>query len=391
MTFPIASLRLLLGSFVLVGLSAGLQGQDLPQTLSEQDLLRLNQQFLDSVVVVAGDQIITRTDLVQYLGGKTWQKRYRDATKLPPAEKDRAQTKLENDATAELVKLFLEVRAGQDRGFDPEVVASLVDRRFARQQELVGGYQALHRQLKAGGSSAEQFKESFRRSLYRHAWQGAITGKQIGTTGRKELNRYVRPGEIWGTYRTFLKSPRLHEVEMTGFREAQYEILELALGFKALGGREAALERANALQEQMTTGVVTFEELITYWSKTDEKLREKSTATFSLGQAARVSQSEFGGDALVQFLTQSEIGEISQPLESQVGVHLFLLTKVEPEVPSKPFADLEVQAAIRKHLADKQDRIRLGRAHVRLIKESQLHPVELAQYMLFQTQESMDQ
>lgn len=396
MTFPSAPVRLLIGSLVFLGLGSSLhaqslpQGPSLPQVLTERDLQYLNQQFLDSVVVIAGDQVITRTDLVHHWRSAKWRKRFEEAEKAPKELIRQELARVETEAKADLVEAFLEVRAGQDRGFDPELVEVLVERRFDESQKRVGGYQAFYRELKREQSSPERFRESIRRSLYRGAWRGAITGRQLGVTGRKELNRYVRPGEIWGTYRSFLKSPRLDEIELTGFREAKFEILELALGFRALGGREAALERAQTLRADISKGVVTFEELIAYWAKSDKQAHEKSKATFPLSRAAAISKSVFGGTSLLDFLTDSEVGQMSQPLESKEAVHLFLLTRIDPEVASKPFADLEVQAAIRKHLTEKQSKIRLGRGHMRLIQESQLQPQELAKYMLYLAQETMD-
>jgi hypothetical protein len=390
MTFFSAPIRLLLCGLAILGLGSSLSAQSLPQALTEQDIQVLNERFLDSVVVVAGDQVITRTDLVQHLRGGDWQEKYKEAAALPAQEQVQAFTNIENDATSDLVEAFLEVRAGQDRGFDPAIVETLVERRFKREQELVGGYQALHRRLKSGNSSPDQFKDRFRRSLYRYSWQGAITGRQIGTTGRKELNRYVRPGEIRGTYRSFLNSPRLNEAAITGFREAQFETLEIAISFEEQGGRENALKRVQSTHGQLVEGSVSFDEIFDYLAQSNPQAREQSTAQWSLGRAALISETAFGGSAFVDFLVQGQEGDVSPPLESQDGVHLFLITKVEPEQPSKPFADLEVQDAIRKHLADKQERVRLGRAHIRLIQESQLNPPELAKYMLFRAQDSME-
>ena len=390
MTFSSAPMRILLASLVTFGLGGNALAQGLPQEVTAEDLQFLNERYLDSVVVVAGDQVVTRSDLVTHLRSQTWRELYQEAFKLPKEQRDQAINKIENDATANLVEAFLEVRAGQDRGFDPEVVENLVKRRFAKAQKSAGGYQAFYRQLTNGNSSPEQYKESFRRTLYRFAWQGAITGKQIGTTGRKELNRHVRPGEIWGTYQSFLKSPRLAEVEMTGFREAQFETLELAISFKSQGGRENTLERVGDIYDDIASGSVEFEEVFSYFSRNDEQVRAQSTTEWSLSLADRVSRTEFGNSEFTKFLTQSEVGKVSLPLESKDAVHLFLLLDATPEVPSKPFSDLEVQQAIRKHLLDKQGRVRLGRAHVELIRESQLQPPELAKYMLLLAQESME-
>ncbi|MFT4649478.1 MAG: hypothetical protein ACI9X4_002718, partial [Glaciecola sp.] len=161
MTFFSAPIRLLLCGLAILGLGSSLSAQSLPQALTEQDIQVLNERFLDSVVVVAGDQVITRTDLVQHLRGGDWQEKYKEAAALPAQEQVQAFTNIENDATSDLVEAFLEVRAGQDRGFDPAIVETLVERRFKREQELVGGYQALHRRLKSGNSSPDQFKDRF--------------------------------------------------------------------------------------------------------------------------------------------------------------------------------------------------------------------------------------
>lgn len=385
-----APMRIFLSGLATLVMAGTAAAQALPREVTPEELNSLNQIYLDSVVVVAGDQVVTRADLVTHLRSPKWREEYNKTFEMPQDQRSQAQNKIENDATAELVQNFLEVRAGQDRGFDPEVVEGLVSRRFAKRQESAGGYQELHRQLARQNSSPKQFKETFRRALYRHAWQGAITGKQIGTTGRKELNRYVRPGEIWGSYQSFLKSPRLNEVEMTGFREAKFETLEIAISFKSQGGRENTLKRVGDIHTDISKGDVDFEEVFSYFSRNNEEIRAQSTSRWSLGHADRVSHSEFGGSEFTDFLVKGQVGAVSKPLESKDAVHIFLLTDVEPEVPSKSFTRVEVQSAIRNHLIDKQARVRLGRAHVRLIQESQLQPPELAKYMLGLAQESMD-
>ncbi len=390
MTFPCAPVRLLLSSLVFLGLGSSLYAQSLPQALSEEDILALNRQFADSVAVIAGDQVITRSDMAGQLRSSVWQERLREAADLPEGQIQDATIRVREEAAAELVEAFLEIQAGQDRGFDPEIVEILVERRFQDNLKQQGGYQAFYRNLKRGNSSPEAYRESIRNSLYRHSWRGATTGQQPGTTGRKELNRYVRPGEIRGAYKSFSKSPRLAEIELTGFREAEYEFLEIALGFEAIGGREAALERAQTYYERLSTGTITLEGLIEHWSKADKGLQGDSRTTLNLSQVAYASKTRFGGRALLDFMTGSEVGKLSKPLETANSVHLFQLTKIYPEQPIKPFADLEIQSEIRKHLAEKQGRIRLGRAHIRLIRESQVRPSELARLMLFLAQESMD-
>ncbi|MCP5022543.1 MAG: hypothetical protein GY930_12320 [bacterium] len=396
MTFSSAPVRLLISSLVFLCLGSSLIAQSLPENpslppaLTELDLEHLAERFLDRVVVIAGDQVITHTDVYRHLQSKKWKERSREAEKAPKDRIQQERNRVIYDATADLVEAFLEVRAGQDRGFDPELVEVLVERRFNESQKRYGGYQAFYRELKLGNSSPEVYRESIRRSLYRHAWQGAITGRQLGVTGRKELNGYVRPGQLWGAYRSFLKSPRLAEVELTGFREAQFETLEIAISFESQGGRENTLRRIEETYAKLLDGTADFVEFFDYLSKNDAQMRTQSTHSWALGKAANVSQTEFGGTTFLDFLTQGKVGDISPPLESKEAVHLFLLTKIEPEVPSKPFANLEVQAAIRKHLTEKQRKIRLGRARMRLIQESQLQPQDLAKHMIHLAQVSMD-
>ncbi|HPF13338.1 MAG TPA: peptidylprolyl isomerase, partial [Planctomycetota bacterium] len=375
---------LLLGWMVGVSTLAGTGWalQALPRTLTDQDLRALEARYMDQVVVVAGDQVITQRDLLQRLQTPAGRRKVTELAALPPQAQAKAEAQLKLETSAELVEMFLETRAGEDRGFDPKLVETLVDRRFQETIERVGGYRTFYAELQRANSSPELFKEQIRRSLYRYAWQGAITGRQAGTTGRIELDRFVRPGELRVTYKNFLGSSRWSERELLGEREKQFVLLELALGFEASGGRQAAVDRAKTVREDIEAGKVSVEEYIRHWGLRDPKAAEKARLVLTASQARDASQSSFGGPTFAEFLADAEPGDLSPVLESSLAAHIFKLVEIQPAQPARPFEDWNLQEDVRNFLLEKQARNRLGRAHRDLILESALSNRTLVEFML---------
>ncbi len=353
-----------------------------PQQLTDTDLRALEIRYLDQVVVVAGDNVVTRNDILSRFREPRWRDRILELDALPPEQQGPAEQSLNLDATGEMVEFLLETQAGQDRGFDSKLVDALVERRFKEAMGENGGYRAFFKKLEQSGSSPEQFKDQVRRSLYRYAWRGAITGRQAGTTGRVELDRHVRPGRIVTTYQTYSTSPRAEERALVGIQEENFDLLELALGFKALGGREPALERARTLKGDIESGKVSVAELIDYWTQRDPQAREKAKFSVNKNQARQFSEKGFGSLAFYDFVTLAEPGDLSEPFESAGAAHLYQLVSRTGSQKRSSFQDWEVQEALRNHLEEKQMRSRLGRAHRTLIEESQLSNGDLEDHLL---------
>ena len=167
-----------------------------------------------------------------------------------------------------------------------------------------------------------------------------------------------------------------------GFREQSFEMLELAMGFEATGGRDAALERITKLRDRINKGEMTFEALIQRWSESDPLARQKASLTLTLGQVRAISQESFGGPAFFDFATSGQAGDICEIMESATAAHIFQMEKNLPAQSVQAFESWDIQEAMRAHLQNKQRNNRLGRAHRDLITESRLSDGGLTEYML---------
>ncbi len=369
------ALALALGTLVGSATSAA-------QQFSPQELALLEARYLDQVLVVAGDQVVTDRQLAQQLQAPHWRRRLEPLRSLPPEQANQQLSLLQRDAIAELVEIFLATQAGQDRGFDPKIVDLLTDRRFRERAEAAGGFQKFSNDLRRSGLTPESFKNQIRQQLYRFAWQGAVTGRQPGTTGRQEVDRYVRPGELRKAYRNFRQSRFVSERDLIGEKEATYELKELALGFAQLDGRSRAIERANAIRDEIEAGRMTVQNFIDRWKLSDPDAEEKARVVLTRSQAAGVSDQTFGSRRFFDFLESAAPGDLSPVFESDGAAHLFYVDQVTAATPAKPFQDNELQKELRDHLLQRQEAKRLGRAFGTLIRENRLSDQGLVEFML---------
>ncbi|MEZ5975074.1 MAG: hypothetical protein R3F33_05535 [Planctomycetota bacterium] len=352
------------------------------QALPEQNLRLLENRFMDQVLVVVGDQVVTRRDLLQHVQSGDWRRRMTEIQRLPADQQPAAERRMEMEATAELVEAFLETRAGQDRGFDPKLVEDLVKRRFDETIESTGGYRRFHQALQNENLTPDRYKDRIRRSLYRFAWQGATTGRQPGPTGRIELDRFVRPGILKSTYRQFLDSPNPTERKLVGAQEGSFVLRELAFGFANAGGRDGAIDTATQVAENIRSGRGSVEQVIEVWARNVPEIRERATLNLTRSQLRAVSRANFGGGELEKFAMEAEPGALSPLIESEGAVHLFKLVERTEGRPPQPFDDYGVQQAIEQYLQDRQMRSRIGQAHEGLVLRSRLSNRGLAAFML---------
>ena len=259
---------------------------------------------------------------------------------------------------------------------------TLADRRFRTDAERNGGFQAFSRSLQRAGMTPDSYKDTIRQQLYRFAWQGAVTGRQAGTTGRMEIDRYVRPGEIRKTYRNFKNSRVPAEREIVGFTEQTFKVREIGMSFELRGGREVAVDRANALRKEFVEGRMSMEDMVRRWAEENPRAEEDSLRTWTLSEATNISQRTFGSDRFLKFLQTAEPGQISDPLESSDAVHLFQFLESTPASEAREFENWQVQEDLREHLLNRRDSKRLGRAFGQLLAENPLNDRSLTQFML---------
>ena len=364
-----------------VSLALPLMAQELPSP-SRQGPVPVGA-YLDYGRGISGVQVITRSDLSMAMTdpSETWGRQLQQGA--DPA-------KVEVAILLDLAMAQLEMEAGRARGFDPELVESLVENHFERQVERYGGPTEFTKTLQALRTTPSLFRAGITSDLYRQAWRGSSLGKQPGPTGRISVDRYIRPGYLFSTYEAFAESgdpTRLAvlggSAEMLVLRRIILPIEQHFPGLPEKAGLEKAKLLAQQLRIQVIEGEATFEAQASAWDANlgkDEPLQR--TLRGVLGMSREFHQT----DLLFEFARDAKTGDVSLPLPFQDpggkwAVVLYALTKRLPATPPKPFADLAIQAALREHLLDELDNRRLTRARLHLVQKSHLHPADLGPYL----------
>ena len=335
--------------------------------------------LIDEIVAVAAGEVITLHDLLREIQSPDYQQSRTQLEKLPPAERERAFEKLQTDAIAHLVERLIRTRAGQDRGFDQAIVESLVDNQVSLFREQQGGPTGFQEALRRSGFTPESFRDWRRRALYLGAWEQSITGAQAGPVGRIDRDTFVRPGQLYATYKRLVASPSQVDRSLVGAAPAVVELSEIILSFDANGGEKNTLDLADKIRRSVLDGREEFDTLALEHSER----RRPEHITSDMEGVSRTAKGIFGNDHLLVFSENAAPGEISRPLRSSKGgIYLYQLVKRQPAKQAEPFDSLELQKRLRSHIGQQRDRIRLGQGTEHLLRTIRIQPSELAQFMI---------
>lgn len=371
-------LRLLLIALSAAPLMAAGQGLDNPAA-GNPNLDRRLVQNLDEIAAVVGNESITMSDLQGWLNAPEWRTRVEEVSQLPGGERDQAYMQLQMRALAEITERLLRARAGADRGFEPALVADLVDKNFDRRREALGGSVPFRQWLDSRGYTPGSFRKQLEWNLLRQVWISSTLGEQPGPLGRYDRDRYVRPGLLLSTYEDLANSPDPKLREVVGGVEAKVELSALALAVASYPSQREAIERADKLRRLVMEDGEDFSQLVKTYS-------ERGRADMLEGSLERVrlaSQDNFGNDLLMTFAKSASEGEISRPMLSmkEGGVFIFQLVSRTPAKSAEPFSSLAVQASVRDWIKVERARMRLGRATEELLRNMNVEPRELARFM----------
>lgn len=334
--------------------------------------------MLDETVAVVGDEIITLRDLQSSFADPAIQARRQEFAKLPPEERQQAESALQTEILADLIERLLRTRAGEDRGFDPGLVAQLVEDRVSRIRKNRGGPAQYREWLTSFNFDPESFRQLTERNLYQQAWEGSVMGIQPGPTGRFDRDTYVRPGQLYATYKRLATSPRPEERAIVGFQQGEVEIAEMALSFQANGGEQATADLVNTLRSRILAGDEDFDTVAAEFGQTGKA----KYITTNLEAIRTASLKTFGHERLHAFAESASPGEISPPLLSKLGgLNLYLLVSRIPARPVAPFATLETQNAVEAWIEKQRNLVRLGRGTADLLRRVSIQPEAMARYM----------
>ncbi len=163
-----ASLALSIVTFAPAPQDAQLLLVDRVQVIVNDEILTYRQVMGTTVRSLAKGEILTKTELEER-AGQVGQK---------------------------LINERLQVQGGIDMGMEEEAVMRNVYSHTDRLVGSAGGFIQMADNLNDSGISLLDEEKKNRRSLYRFSWDRAITGLNVGVSGRAYRDRYVRPGQI---------------------------------------------------------------------------------------------------------------------------------------------------------------------------------------------------
>lgn len=372
------------GLCLALALALPSNAQELPAPNLRPDLPA--SAYLDWGVGVSGDRVITVSDITRAEGdpSQKWNRLLQQG-----AQRATIQTSI----LRELAMTQLEVDAGKVRGFDPLLVESLVDKHFERQVERFGGAAEFTKRLQGWRMSPNRFRMDVTSDLYRYAWRDASLGKQPGPTGRVSVDRYIRPGYLFSTYKAYAESADPQKLALVGGTAAEVILRRIILPLEIHAPEldaEAGLEKVSFLAEQLRSqvleGEATFAAQASAW---DANRGESEAIQMTQGEIRTMSRTIHGSEALLEFVRDAQPGGISPPLAYQASsgsraVLLYTLEKRLPAAAPKAFSNRTVQEALREHLLKEMDKRRITRARLHLVQRSHLHPQDLRPFLVEQ-------
>lgn len=361
----------------IIGLALPATAQELPAPSLRPDLPV--SAYLDWGVGISGEKVITISDILRAESdpSQDWGRQLQLGAQRGPIQISILQ---------DLAMTQLEIDAGRTRGFDPKLVESLVEQHFERQVERYGGASSFTKRLNDWRMTPTRFRTEVTSDLYRYAWRDSSLGKQPGPTGRVTVDRYIRPGYLYSTYKAFAESADPEKLMVVGGSAEEIILLRIILPVDEHAPElepDAGLEKVTLLAEQLRTqvleGEATFEAQASAW---DANRGQGEPIQRTLDEILGMSRTFHNSDLLHEFATAAQVGHVSAPLpfeasDGRRAMVLYALSERLTATPTKPFSDLKVQQSLREHLLSELDRRRMTRARLHLVQKSHLHPTDL--------------
>jgi len=319
------------------------------------------------VIKIIGDEIITYGEVIEQL-----QQLGAEGKLNTNEDFEREQER----AFIELIELKLQAQAGRDLGFSPEIVNRIVKSSFDRSVEGWGGRAKAGETLQKGGVTPDEYKKVLEKRVLARAWRDAKTGKTAGATGRVEVDRYVRPGQLHRMFKELKDDPRF--LERLGGQPERASIQELLLVPDEHGGMESTEALALRLKALLESGESTFEELDALHGPLgrDPDLIGRPVPPLAIYRLAGVSAARHRTNELFEFATNALEGAVSDPLVHYISEERQVLTlyRLQRRLPAEPaqFLASGTQQVLEEELLTVLDERRLQQG-MRALQEHTFH------------------
>jgi len=303
---------------------------------------------VDGVLAVVNDDIITLSE-IEFV-------RWRESRAGNAIDRERI--------LSERVSSLLKTQAGEDMGFDPEQVQTLLDERFEHEVERRGGAVGASAFFVENRLPPGELREFWRRELYAQAWEDAVTGRRASAGGRPSVDRYVRPGQRWAFYRMLEDSSNPRERRMLGELPERVAIQELILPTEEFGGVDSALELARELLRSYGGEREDFDALVLSYGavKQGAGLSEPVPVEGLRG----MSESRHGDTSLYEFARTAAVDGVSEALlgrkpgTSHQAVFVYRLHERLPAVGPRRLLDPSLRQDLDRDLSERIDALRIS-------------------------------
>lgn len=346
----------------------------------------------DFVIGMAGNEVVLRGDLEILI--------QRDddlRTAYEAARTDEEVRDVLGRALSRRLETLILVQAGQDLGYDPELVEELTTREFEQQVERAGGHRNMSRALQRFDRTPESQRDQTRDRLLQQSFVASKIGRAAGPTGRVSVDRHVRPGLMRMYYDSFVDSNVQRELEVVGKQPERVRLQALQVNLPAGGDPEQSREQVEAFLEFYRSEDVKFESEQAKFEYLIERHGDEDSRKYGgmipVGPPRALAEwgrrRHEGSEALGRLAREGEVGDTTEPLWLEEGGEggtrawcIYRLAERLDPVPARPFQDQELQADLRRFLLHQQDRERENAAFLEALRDTYLQPPDARRLVL---------
>lgn len=343
--------------------------EGVPGTLPTRAAFERAHQYVDWMMGIAGNDAVLYSDLsiVVFMNDQL-----RERANDPAPE---VQREIYFEALRLRLETLLKVQAGNDLGYDPELVEFLTDRNFELSIQGMGGHRLASETFQAQSVTPEQYRQQIEDRLLESSWSESVTGKAPAGIGRPIVDRYVRPGWVHSTYVNFEGSGSRQERALIGMHGERVVLQVLVLD----EGDYPDTERLGAgLRKQYEDGERDFTSIVRTFGSGKSRERDGLLAPVEVQSLRQVGRARHATDALWELARSGKVGQVVGPLlREEDEARAWYLYRVEERLPATEpdaFLDRETQHRVVDYLQLKMDTLREERAFQAVLGDSYIWP-----------------
>lgn len=394
-------LRLATAALAWAALAPAAAGQALDLETSRHvprtDLeIALTQRFSDFSVAVVGGELITRNDILSLLSDD--RSLENDPTEgrddLTPEERLELRS---GAALEQVIDRQLKTRGGRNQGYSPEQLAAQKAAYFEGKVAELGGEVKAAAKFAGWGFTPESYQDYMGELLLANLWEGSTTGRLPGPAGRRIVDNFVRPGQMYARYGALATSRNPEHRELVGSSPARVTLSKLVLPVPSVAETRETRANAETFRENVIKGVVEFDQLINRFAAPRYRGDKSRETLDTAGLAPALARLHPGSPADVEAFTANlQVGDLSavMPIQNGANVDGYVIYRVEEVVAERaaePFVDLSLQERLLESMREEASEERIRRGLAFLARTTHVEPEEFKSMLVQRGARRLDQ